>query len=42
MAFILVDSLFYGLARAKTGTVLVPLVCHMIGNSYAAWERLAG
>ncbi len=42
MALILVDGLFYGLARAKTGTVLVPLVCHMIGNSYAAWERLVG
>ncbi|HET7240296.1 MAG TPA: CPBP family intramembrane glutamic endopeptidase [Gemmatimonadales bacterium] len=42
MAFILVDALFYGLARAKTGTVLVPLVCHIIGNSYAAWERLVG
>jgi membrane protease YdiL (CAAX protease family) len=40
MALILVDGLFYGLARAKTGSVLVPLVCHMIGNSYAAWERL--
>jgi len=42
IALILVDGLFYGLARAKTGTVLVPLVCHMIGNSYAAWERLVG
>jgi membrane protease YdiL (CAAX protease family) len=39
---ILVDGLFYGLARAKTGSVLVPLLCHMLGNSYAAWERLAG
>jgi CAAX protease family protein len=42
MALILVDGLFYGLARAKTDTVLVPVVCHMIGNSYAAWERLVG
>jgi membrane protease YdiL (CAAX protease family) len=42
MALILVDGLFYGLARAKTGTVLVPLVCHIIGSSYAAWERLVG
>ncbi|HKU61977.1 MAG TPA: CPBP family intramembrane glutamic endopeptidase [Gemmatimonadales bacterium] len=39
-ALILVDGLFYGLARAKTGSVLVPLVCHMLGNTYAAWERL--
>jgi membrane protease YdiL (CAAX protease family) len=42
MALILADGLFYGLARAKTGSVLVPLTCHMIGNAYAAWERLAG
>jgi uncharacterized protein len=42
MGLILVDGLFYGLARAKTGSVLVPLVCHMMGNSYAAWERLVG
>ena len=42
VTMILIDGLFYGLARAKTGSVLVPLVCHMIGNSYAAWERLAG
>ena len=42
VTIILIDGLFYGLARAKTGSVLVPLVCHMIGNSYAAWERLAG
>lgn len=42
MALVLVDGLFFGLARAKTGSVLVPLVCHMLGNSYAAWERLVG
>ena len=41
MALILVDGLFYGLARARTGSVLVPVTCHMIGNAYAAWERLA-
>jgi membrane protease YdiL (CAAX protease family) len=42
MVLILADGLFYGLARAKTGSVLVPLACHMIGNAYAAWERIAG
>jgi len=42
MGLILVDGLFDGLARAKTGSALVPLTCHMIGNAYAAWERLAG
>ena len=42
VAIILVDGLFYGLARAKTGSVVVPLVCHLLGNSFAAWGRLAG
>jgi membrane protease YdiL (CAAX protease family) len=42
MVLILADGLFYGFARAKTGSVLVPLACHMMGNAYAAWERVAG
>jgi len=40
LAFVLVDGLFFGAARAGTGTVVVPLVCHMLGNAYAAFERL--
>ena len=40
LAFVLVDGLFFGAARAATGTVVVPLVCHMLGNAYAALERL--
>jgi membrane protease YdiL (CAAX protease family) len=42
IGLILVDGVFYGLARAASGSVVVPLACHMIGNGYAAWERLAG
>jgi membrane protease YdiL (CAAX protease family) len=41
MGLVLVDGLFFGAARALTGSSLVPLLCHMGGNGYAAWERLA-
>jgi membrane protease YdiL (CAAX protease family) len=41
VALILVDGVFYGSARALTGSSLVSLLCHMLGNGYAAWERLA-
>jgi membrane protease YdiL (CAAX protease family) len=40
LLFIVADGLFYGVARARTGTTVVPLVCHMLGNGYAALERL--
>ena len=42
LGFILVDGVFFGVARAATGSVLVPLACHVLGNAYAAFERLAG
>jgi len=41
LAFVLVDGLFYAGARAATGTVAVSLVCNVLGNTYAALERLA-
>jgi membrane protease YdiL (CAAX protease family) len=41
LALILVDGIFYGSARARTRSSLVPLLCHMLGNAYAAWERVA-
>lgn len=41
IGFILADGLFYGAARATTGSVLVPMACHVLGNTYAALERLA-
>jgi membrane protease YdiL (CAAX protease family) len=40
LALILVDGLFYGSARAATGSSLVSLACHVLGNGYAASERL--
>jgi membrane protease YdiL (CAAX protease family) len=40
LGLILVDGLFYGMARAMTGSSLVSLACHVLGNGYAAWERV--
>jgi hypothetical protein len=40
LVLIIVDGVFYGSARAVTGSSLVSLACHMLGNAYAAGERL--
>ena len=40
MAFVLVDALFYAAARIRTGSVFVPMACHLLGNGYAVFERL--
>ena len=37
---IVADGLLFGLARVRTGSVYVPMAMHVIGNSYAVWERL--
>jgi hypothetical protein len=37
---VFIDALFYGAARLATGSVLIPLVCHMLGNSRAVYQRL--
>jgi len=37
---IVADGLLFGLARVRTGSVYVPMAMHIIGNSYAVWERL--
>jgi membrane protease YdiL (CAAX protease family) len=42
MAFILLDGLIFGLARVRTGSLYVAMLLHVIGNSYAVWERLQG
>jgi uncharacterized protein len=39
---ILIDGLFYGLARYRTGSVLVPMLLHCLGNGYAVYQRLFG
>ena len=38
--FIFLDALLFGLVRWRTGSVLVPMVMHMIGNSIAWAQRL--
>jgi uncharacterized protein len=41
MAFVALDGLIFGLCRVRTGSVYVPMLLHILGNSYAVWERLA-
>jgi membrane protease YdiL (CAAX protease family) len=36
LVLIAVDGVFYGSARAATGSSLVSLACHVLGNAYAA------
>jgi membrane protease YdiL (CAAX protease family) len=38
--WIVADGLFFGLARVMTRSVYVPMLLHVLGNSYAVWERL--
>lgn len=40
MLFVLIDAIYFGVARLATGSVLIPIICHMIGNSVAVYERL--
>lgn len=42
MMLVAVDGLFYGLARWRTGSVLVPMLLHSLGNGYAVYQRLFG
>jgi uncharacterized protein len=37
---ILVDGLFFGVVRYSTGSTMLTIVLHMLGNSYAAYQRL--
>jgi hypothetical protein len=41
MLFVALDGLIFGIARVRTGSVYVPMLLHVLGNSYAVWERLA-
>ena len=38
--FILVDGLYYGWVRHKTGSVIIPIVLHIFGNTVAIVEFL--
>jgi len=40
MLFVFLDGLIFGIARVRTGSVFVPMLLHVLGNSYAVWERL--
>ena len=42
MLFVLVDALFFAICRVRTGSLLLVMLMHVLGNSYAAWERLYG
>jgi membrane protease YdiL (CAAX protease family) len=37
---ILGDGLFFGIVRYSTGSTLLTIALHMLGNSYAAYQRL--
>lgn len=38
--WIIADGILFGVARVTTGSVYVPMLLHILGNSYAVWERL--
>jgi len=40
IVFIFIDGIFYGLVRYKTGSVILPILLHCLGNIYAVIERL--
>ena len=42
MIFVLADGLFFAICRVRTGSLLLVMLMHVLGNSYAAWERLYG
>jgi membrane protease YdiL (CAAX protease family) len=40
LLFVLVDGLFFGTVRYSTGSTVLPMFLHIIGNCYAAYQRL--
>ncbi|MCC7054303.1 MAG: CPBP family intramembrane metalloprotease [Gemmatimonadaceae bacterium] len=40
LSLIFIDGLFLGAARAASGSVLLPMGLHALGNAYAAAQRL--
>jgi membrane protease YdiL (CAAX protease family) len=34
------DALLFALCRVSSGSIYLPMLFHVIGNSYAIWERL--
>jgi membrane protease YdiL (CAAX protease family) len=40
VAFIVIDGIWYGAARATTGSIAVPMVMHAMGNLFAWYQHL--
>lgn len=40
MLLVLIDALFFGAVRSRTGSVLLTMALHVAGNSFAVWQRL--
>jgi membrane protease YdiL (CAAX protease family) len=38
--WIVADGLLFALCRVQTGSVYLPMLFHIAGNSYGVWERL--
>jgi membrane protease YdiL (CAAX protease family) len=34
------DALLFALCRVSSGSIYLPMLFHVVGNSYAVWERL--
>lgn len=41
LLFVLADGLFFGIVRYSTGSIVLTMVLHILGNSYAAYQRLS-
>ena len=42
MTFIAADALFFALCRVRAGSLYLVMLMHVLGNSYAVWERTLG
>ncbi len=40
MALVLVDAIFFGMCRSRTGSVCLTMIFHIAGNSFAVFQRL--
>jgi membrane protease YdiL (CAAX protease family) len=40
LLFVMAGGLFYGTVRYSTGSVLLTMIFHAVGNAYAAYQRL--
>ena len=40
MFLVLVDAVFFGLVRSRTNSTILTIVLHVLGNSFAVWQRL--